>query len=54
MIGQSGQPLSNPFKITIYTDKAVDFDECDKIASEVLDNFNIISMGILNEEYPMC
>ena len=54
MIGQSGQPLANPFKITIYTDKQVDYNKCDQIASEVLDNFNKVSMGILNEEYPMC
>ena len=54
MIGQSGQPLSDPFKITIYTDKPVDFDICDKIASAVLDNFNEVSKGILNEKYPMC
>ena len=54
MIGQSGQPLSNPFKITIYTDKKVDYGICNKIASDVLDNFNEISMGILNEKYPMC
>lgn len=54
MIGQSGQSLSNPFKITIYTDKQVDYNKCDQIASEVLDNFSKVSMGILNEEYPMC
>lgn len=54
MIGQSGQPLSNPFRITIYTDKKIDSKKCNQIASEVLDNFNKVSMGILNEEYPMC
>lgn len=54
MIGQSGQSLADPFKITIYTDKKVDYDVCDKIASDILDNFNKISIGILNEKYPMC
>lgn len=54
MIGQSGQPLSNPFKITIYTDKPVDYVRCDEIASDILDNFNKVSEGIINEQYPMC
>lgn len=53
MIGQSGQPLSEPWKITIYTNKNVDYDDCDKIVSDVLNNFNKVSMGILNEKYPM-
>lgn len=54
MIGQSGQPLSDPFKITIYTDKIVDYSICDKITSDVLDDFKNVSVGILNEKYPMC
>ena len=54
MIGQSGQPLSDPFKITIYTDKKIDYDVCDKIASNVLNDFSKISMEILDEKYPMC
>ena len=54
MIGQSGQPLSDPFKITIYTDKNIEYSVCDKIASNVLNNFSKISMEILDEKYPMC
>ena len=54
MIGQSGQPLSDPFKITIYTDKKIDYDVCDQIASNVLNDFSKISMEILDEKYPMC
>lgn len=54
MIGQSGQALSNPFRITIYVDKIVDLAVCDQITSEVLDNFSEISKGILNSKFPMC
>lgn len=54
MIGQSGQSLANPWKITIYTDKTVDLDDCNKIASDVLDHFNEISEKIINGEYPLC
>ena len=54
MIGQSGQSLSEPWKMTIYTDKNVSSDVCDKICREILDNFDKVSVGIINGEYPLC
>ena len=54
MIGQSGQSLSDPWKMTIYTDKNVSSDVCDKICCEILDNFDKVSVGIINGEYPLC
>ena len=54
IIGQSGQPLSDPWKMTIYTDKNVSNATCEKICCEVLDNFDIVSNKIINGEYPLC
>ena len=54
MIGQSGQSLSNPWKITIYTDKNISYELCEEISCEVLDNFGVISNGIINGEFPLC
>ena len=54
MIGQSGQSLADPWKITIYTDKAVDIKLCDKICCDVLDNFSDVSKKIINGELPLC
>lgn len=54
MIGQSGQSLSDPWKITITTDKEINLEECNKIAATVLDNFHSLSLKIINSEYPLC
>lgn len=54
MIGQSGQSLSNPWKITIYTDKNISKEICDEICCEILDNFSDVSKMIINSELPLC
>ena len=54
MIGQSGQSLSDPWKITITTDKEINLEECNKIASTILDDFHSLSLKIINGEYPLC
>lgn len=54
MIGQSGQSLSNPWKITIYTDKNISEEICDEICCEILDNFSDVSKMIINSELPLC
>lgn len=53
IVGQSGQSLSNPWKVAIFTDKDVDMELCNSIAAKVLDNFPLISQNILNGKYPM-
>lgn len=54
LIGQSGQSLANPWKITICTNKNIELEQCNIIASDVLDNLNELSNRIINGEFPLC
>ena len=54
MIGQSGQPLLEPWKITIFTNKKIDYELCNKVCCEILDDFSSVSKGIINSEFPLC
>lgn len=54
MIGQSGMPLANPWKITIYTNKKINAIDCDKIVSDILDNLSELSKRIINGEFVLC
>ena len=37
-----------------YTDKNISYELCEEISCEVLDNFGVISNGIINGEFPLC
>lgn len=54
MIGQSGQSLLEPWKITIFTNKKIDYELCNKVCCEILDDFSSVSKGIINSEFPLC